>query len=189
MSEEHTWIAGCIHWTHGLVFKLVEPLSEEQLVWRHNLRAPSIAFHLWHMARWADRFQAHLPRMAPELGQRLGSGREMWEADGMAERWGVGGIELGHYDSGMNMGDEASTSFPLPGKATLMDYAQRAFAAADRAADAADRETFEKPCIDLYGEEMRVGDVFAGYLAHLNRHLGMIESLVGMQGMPGTATV
>ncbi len=175
--------------THQIALGLTEKLSEEHLHWRPNLHAPSAGFHLWHIARWADRLQAGLPHMTAELHHRLGHAVEIWEAEGMAEKWGMGGIALGPNNTGMEMGDEMSAQMKLPEKGVLTDYARRAFAAADRSVEAVDDAQFIARGPDLYGRESAVGDTLVAHLRHVNRHIGMIEALVGVQGMRGTATV
>ena len=62
--------------THQRLLEIVDDLSEPQLIWRPGPHAPSIGFHLWHMARWADRLQATLPTMA--LAQSSDAMPEIW---------------------------------------------------------------------------------------------------------------
>jgi hypothetical protein len=70
-----------------LTLEFVKGMSDERLYWRPSAVAPSIAFHVWHIARWADRTQAVLANLTPELTARLGSGREIWEAEDVARAW------------------------------------------------------------------------------------------------------
>ena len=60
-------VNGGIARLHEQVLKLATRLSDEQLAWRLNLHTPSISFHLWHIARWADRLQARIPNMSLEM--------------------------------------------------------------------------------------------------------------------------
>ena len=39
---------------HDRVLRLAESLAEEELRARPGAHAPSIAFHVWHLARWAE---------------------------------------------------------------------------------------------------------------------------------------
>ena len=65
--------------THERAIGVVSELSDDQLKWRPNLTAPSIGFHIWHMARWAD-----------DLVETIkGPGSEIWQREGVAERWGL----------------------------------------------------------------------------------------------------
>lgn len=78
-------IAGYYRSRHELILKIVAGLDEGQFLWRPNRTAPSIAFHVWHVARWADYLQAVLS----------GSGVEIWEQEGLAARWGFRAEDLG----------------------------------------------------------------------------------------------
>lgn len=175
--------------SHEAVLRLVEDLSDEQLRERSSPVSPSIAFHVWHVARWADLLQSRIPAMTVELGKKLGEGEQMWDSEGIAEHWGLAGFDLGGEATGMGMGDDVSAALPLPNRERLLDYARRAFGAANRAVEAADEEGLRESCIDLYGRETSVGAAIVGHLAHVNRHLGMIEALRGVHGLRGTATV
>ncbi|MBI3537887.1 MAG: hypothetical protein HY070_10050 [Chloroflexi bacterium] len=132
--------------------------------------------------------QARIPGTTPELLQRLGAGRELWESEGLTKQWGLT-TALGFGNTGMELGDDMSASLVLPSKVVLLDYAQRAFAAADRAVSKVEDQHFMVRCIDLYDKETTIGQVITGHLGHMSRHLGMIEALCGVQGERGTATI
>ena len=82
-------------------------------------------------------------------------------------------------------GDEIAMG---PGKAALLDYAARAFAAADRAAAAIGDALFVVAGRDLLGREASIGGALLNHLLHVGRHLGMIEAARGFHGLRGTAT-
>jgi len=174
--------------SHEAMLRIVADLSEEQLK-SSAPNSPSIAFHLWHAARWADLLQAKVPGMTEELGKRLGPATQIWQADSLAQRWGLAPASLGSDENGMGMDDDVSVSLPLPDKAQLIDYAGAAFEAANRAVAAADDEQLAENCIDMYGRETSVGAAVISHLTHVNRHLGMIEALRGVHSLRGTATV
>ena len=56
-----------VSFIHGSFIESVEDLDEESFRTRPGSKAPSIAFHLWHTARWADAFQARLGSFVPQL--------------------------------------------------------------------------------------------------------------------------
>jgi hypothetical protein len=177
---------------HEQIVTVTSDLSDEQLARRPvevaPSIAPSIAWHLWHIARWADFVQASLPGMAPELGRHLGPGRQVWEAEGLAARWGLAAA-AGYRETGMGLDDEGSARLRLPGKGLLLDYGRAAFAKADRAVAAVDECLFMTACTDLYERETSIGTAVISHLTHANRHLGMIEALKGMLGIRGSATL
>ena len=174
---------------HQLALKLAEQLSEEQLRWSSGPLAPSIAFHVWHTARWADLLQAKMREMTDALRERLGPGGEMWEAERLAEQWGFDVGALGPGATGMGMDDGASAALPLPPKERLLDYARRAFGAMDEAVAAVGEEDLSESCVDQYGQRTSVGSAVLSHATHVNRHLGMMEALTGVLGVRGTATV
>jgi uncharacterized damage-inducible protein DinB len=173
---------------HGQVLDLTADLPEEALRWQAGSHAPAIRFHLWHLARWADTVQANLPGLTPALGRRLGAAEEAWVAEGLAHRWGLTPGQLGGGDTGMGMDDDVSAALPLPDREALLAYTRRAFAATEQRLAALSPADLDAPCTDLYGKVNVVGDVLLSHLTHVNRHLGMIEALRGVQGARGTAT-
>jgi len=173
-------IAGYYRLTHEQVLGLVDRLDEPQITWRPNRTTLSIGFHVWHLARWAD----YLQEMITGDGQ-------IWEAEELARRWGLGGAGLGFAETGMGMSDDASASLPLPEKDVLLDYARRAFAAAEQAVTAIGDDSFHRIVQDRHesvGKEAEIGDIVLNWWKHDNRHLGMIECMLGNQGLHGTAT-
>ena len=174
--------------THEAILRIVEDLTDEQVAVGSPM-SPSIAFHVWHVARWADLLQSRMPGMTPALRERLGVCQQLWDKERLAERWGFAGADLGGDATGMGMDDDVSASLPLPPKEQLLNYAGRAFEAANTAVEAADEDEMRESCTDLYGRQTSVGATIISHLAHVNRHLGMIEALRGARGLRGTATV
>ena len=165
--------------TYRWVREAVADLSEGQLRWQPNPSTPSIRFHLFHVARWAD-----------ELHRLLtGAESQVWHAEGIAARWGLDPAALGFGESGAMVDDEAAMALPLPERETLFAYCDRVLAAADRALAAVGDEAMRRVTTDAGGEAVPLGEAVAGQLAHTSRHLGMIECLKGVQGLRGTATV
>ena len=182
-------VKGGIVRLHEQVLKLANRVSDEQLAWRLNLHTPSISFHIWHIARWADRLQARIPDMSPEMTERLGKATEVWEIEKLSRSWNIAVSALGYGDTGMEMSDEMAANFVLPPKSVLIDYLQRTLAAVESSIAAIDTEQFMHACTDLYGRNGLVGESLVSHLGHISRHLGMIEALVGVQGVEGTATI
>ena len=89
------------------------------------------------------------------------------------------------------MDDEVVASLPFPGKETLLDYTRRAFTQANQVISKISDDQFHDQVQDRHGvegEELTVGDAVLNWLVHASRHLGMIECLLGVQGLHGTAT-
>jgi hypothetical protein len=185
-AQVATWVAR----TQEQLLMATERLSEEQMAWRPNSDAPPIQFHLWHIARYADRFQVTVAKAVRSVTQQPGPQREIWEAEELAARWGLTGQAVDPSATGWGMDDHLAADLRLPPKEQQLDYARRAFAAADAlAAEVVDLALFEREFVDHRGRAASVGSGMLGYLTHAGRHLGMIEALTGAQGMRGTATI
>ena len=130
-----------------------------------------------------------MPGMTATLGRTLGERKQIWDDERLPEQWSLVRFDLGGDATGMGMDDDVSAALPLPSKDRLLDDARRVFEAANRAVDAAEEEQLRESCTDLYGRQTSVGAAVLSHLAHVNRHLGMIEALRGVRGLRGTATV
>jgi hypothetical protein len=159
------------------VCEAVADLSEEQLRWQPNPTTPSIRFHLFHIARWAD-----------DLHQVLsGADRQIWEAEETARQWGLDSAALGIGESGETLEGDAAQALPLPERDVLLAYCTRVLMLAEQTLAGIDDAGVDRIVVD--GEETHpVGHAIVGQLSHSARHLGMIEALKGVQGLPGTAT-
>lgn len=171
---------------HSLAIALAERSTADQFAWRPEQGVNSIAFHLWHLARWADHLQSRLPHMTQGLHEALGDRPEIWKLEGLAERWGFPAELLGHDETGMLMDDNQAALLPLPEQAVLIEYARRAFQAAEEAvaripAGQFTRTNDQKP-------DETIAEILTSHMQHDARHLGMMECLLGLQGTHGSAT-
>jgi len=166
--------------THEELLKLVDRLTDEQFGWTPNATSPSIGFHVWHIARWTDYLQEMIN----------GRGSQLWEKEGLAARWALEASSLGLAETGTFMDEAAAMALPMPGKSLLLDYAHRIFQIAEQTVGAIGDDQFFQVYADLHGKDWfggRIGPIITGWLTHDNEHLGMIECLIGVQGMRGTA--
>jgi len=150
--------------------------SDEQLYWRQGPTTPSIGFHIWHVARWADRNQALLSN----LGTSAATGTEVWESDDPAKKWGLATATLGVGETGLGMGDEAATGFNLPAKEELLDYIEHTFGLLDERYSAIDDSLLRTEVADANGRSNVVASMLLSHLTHASRHLGMAEALLGV---------
>lgn len=172
----------------------VDDLTEEQLRFR-TARMTSVAFNLWHLARWDDLHASLLSDMTPSLNGQLGSRPELWSARGLARAWGFP-TSLGVAETGMGIDEDVSVTLPLPSKPVLVDYARDAFAAMQEVLaavtedDLVDHGTIDLARTPWITKRTPRGSVAGSILVfsdHGNRHLGMIEALRGLQGLRGSA--
>jgi len=165
------------------LLQVIAVLTEEEVSTWPTSTAPSCKWHIWHMARWADYVQSLLSPIVDKQTQ------ELWEVAGVANEWGFDGIDLGMWTAGSGLGNENGQSLPLPSANKVTCYAKKAFALLeDRIAELDDMK-FDCPFTDWHDVDTSVGDAVVGYLAHGNRHLGMLEAISGVLGKNGTATV
>ncbi len=166
--------------TQEAMLDVVDGLTDDQLAWSPNETTPSVGFHVWHLARWADYLQEMIH----------GRGSQIWDSDGLAARWDMATASLGYAQTGMSMDDTMANALRMPAKELLLDYARRAFDLAQRAVDGIGDADFYQAYEGLHGEHWhdgQIGPIISTWLTHDNRHLGMIECLIGIQGMRGTA--
>ena len=182
---------------HRNALEAVAELDDDQLRWRPP-RSNSVAFNLWHMARWADHLQSILSTMTPAMRERIGAQPEVWARENVAARWGFPAASLGTAETGMGMDEDASARLVLPAKAELLSYVEGAFEVADRAvravrdedlSQAAELEPAQVPWVKSPAGYGTVGSWIVISIRHESRHLGMIEALKGAAGLRGTVTV
>ena len=172
---------------HDRVIESAERTVDGQFAKSMGTRVHSVAWQVWHIARWDDRYAEILVEKTPELAGQYGPPAQIWAAESLAKEWGLPVGRMGRRDTGTEMDDEAADALRLPDKAVVVDYARRVFLRLQTVLDAlpADRiftVMADDPDGDTYGHNIML------YLDHVQRHLGMIEALRGLQGTAGTAT-
>jgi hypothetical protein len=182
---------------HRNALEAVADLDEDKLRWRPP-RSNSVAFNLWHIARWADHFQSILSTMTPTLRERIGATPEAWARGGFAAKWGFPESGLGTVQTGMGMDEDASAKLALPPKGELLSYVKEAFELSDSAVRKVRDDDLSQPAeleaarVPWLSSPTKYGTVsiwIATGIRHEARHLGMIEALKGAIGLRGTVTV
>jgi hypothetical protein len=167
----------------GQLLQVFNALTDEEASTWPAPTAPSCKWHLWHMARWADYVQSLLSPVVDEKTP------ELWEFAGVADEWGFDGVDLGMWGAGSGLGNENGASLPLPSLPKVKAYAKEAFELLETRVAKLDDSTFNAAFTDWHDVETNVGDAMVGYIAHANRHLGMLEAISGVLGKDGTVTV
>jgi len=162
---------------NGLLIAAIGDLGEEQIQARPGGTLPSIAFHVWHSARWADYDR-----------EIYGGGRQVWHSQGFDERWNLAGISKSEAETGTGLSDEQAGALVFPSSQELLSYALAAFTAFEGMIAPLDEAQLALH-IDAPGiQGHNLQDLLFGQLVHVSRHLGMIEAIKGLQGLRGTAT-
>lgn len=175
-------LVGRINYTHDNILKICAPLSNEDMTRRVSQTAPPIGWHLWHIARWADHFQASFPDRV-----------QIWQRDNYPVEWILDTTLLGPMETGMGMPVLMATELVQKvGHVRLLDYARLTFIACRETMRDIDVEILQskrtsfvtwamdgQQIIYAAGRETTLIEEFSFHLTHANRHLGMIEALIG----------
>ncbi|MEX0709578.1 MAG: DinB family protein [Chloroflexota bacterium] len=170
-------LAGRMAITHTHLVEAAQACTDADLAWDPGPTSPSIAFHLWHTGRWADRW-----------AEAVSGHAQRWHREDLTTKWEFP-AEQGKGDTGMELPDEEAARLPFPGRDQLATYLRGAFSDLEQAVGALDDETILRRADDLLGKEAPLDDALIRHLSHVSRHLGMIEALRGLRGVHGTATV
>ena len=182
------------HDANADALKKVSDLSDEQFAWRPHPACNSVAFLLWHIARWEDHMQATVPGMTDELSRRLLPSQQIWERDQLATKWGFAQLQLGELELGTGFDRNVSDEPPWPQKEILLEYARQTFAAVEHAISFIDEEQFEEIERSQFDNEymketmdqsVTVGNAVMEHLVHTYHHLGEIYYLIGLMKQNG----
>jgi hypothetical protein len=94
---------------------------------------------------------------------------------------------MGRRDTGTEMSNEAAEEIRFPDQNEVIAYARLAFAYADEAVELIPDDLLLAVAKDDPDGDTQLDNVLI-YLEHLSRHLGMIESIRGLQGLVGSST-
>lgn len=173
---------------HNVVLNLAESLNDQQLRWKPEGYSTSIGFHLWHLARESDYLKAALLYYNPQLIPEFGDGKEIWEKEQLAQKWGF--PEELHKTVGTGLSDEVAATLPVPQKAGLLAYLRDSYEAIECFIELLDTKysTFENIDEELKKKIERIRLNLLVFLTHDCRHLGMMECLKGLLTGFGSAT-
>ena len=173
---------------HQVVLDLADDLSDEQLSWKPEGYSTSIGFHLWHLARESDYLKAAILHHTPQLMPEFGDGKEIWEKESLAQKWGFPG-EL-HKTVGTGLTDEVAATLPIPAREELLGYLRNSYQAIEDFIQLLDTRypTFENTDEELQKKIEMIRLNLLVFLTHDCRHLGMMECLKGLQTGFGSAT-
>ena len=167
---------------HTRLLTAAEEMSHEQFAWSAGPSLHSVAWQLWHAARWDDVFASYLHRA---FGRDPRT--QVWERESLADRWSLTPESLGRRDTGTGMSDEMAEAIRFPDQKEVVSYARLAFAYTEEGiALVPDDRLLAVEKDDPDGDTLL--DNVLIYAEHLSRHLGMIESIRGLQGLVGSST-
>src|ERR1700730_17865599 len=88
---------------HERLLKAGEELSPEQFLWSAGPSLHSVAWQLWHAARWDDVIASYFHRALAQDPRA-----QVWDRESLADRWSLPAESLGRRDTGTQMSDEAA---------------------------------------------------------------------------------
>jgi DinB superfamily len=198
-------LTGRIRWTHQSIIEVTEELTDAQLAQQPSPTAPPIGWHVFHMARWADRLQASFPRASVGQGRQADPRNQIWTATDLATQWGLRPERLGSLEAGTGMDIDSAVAVASLGKATLLAYARETFAEAEQAIGEPTVAQLEQSRLSVLPQlhssptrqpyfsgdrDVTLLDDLIYHISHANRHLGMIEALRGaLFTIAGTSSV
>jgi hypothetical protein len=167
---------------HERLLKAAEELSPEQFAWSAGPSLHSVAWQLWHAARWDDVLASYFHRALSQDPRT-----QVWERESLADRWSLPSGSMGRRDTGTEMSNEAAEEIRFPGQKEVVGYARLAFAYAEEGIELIPDALLLAVAKDDPDGDTQLDNVLI-YLEHLSRHLGMIESIRGLQGLVGSST-
>ena len=188
------------YFVHDWLLKAGTVVDPDQFAHVFSAEAPPIGWHLWHMARFADRLQSKLAAVTEGA-----AGAEIWYDQDISGQWQVSAGDLGVFESGMGQSHlNAQGIIKQAGQAAVVAYAEAAFAACDaqiKRLSAADFDRAYHGILD-YGYDAKTGEVWQSepkensvaqdvifHATHGSRHMGMMEALRGLLGSAGTLSI
>jgi hypothetical protein len=173
---------------HKVVLHLADDLNDQQLNWKPEGYSTSIGFHLWHLARESDYLKAAILHHNPQFIPELGDGKEIWEKEALAQKWGF--PEGLHQTVGTGLSDETAATLPIPTKEELLAYLRTSYEAIECFIEQLDTKypSFENVDEELKKKIEMIRLNLLVFLSHDCRHLGMMECLKGLQTGFGSAT-
>ncbi len=167
---------------HERLLKVSEDMTPDLFARSAGPSLHSVAWQLWHAARWDDVIPAHI---AGDFGLEPTTG--VWQRESLAASWLLDAGSLGRREAGTGLEDSAAEGLRLPEQAAVIDYARKAFDFVEGVIAAIPEDRLLEVAKDDPDGDTNLDNVLF-YFEHLNRHLGMIEAIRGLHGMVGTAT-
>ncbi len=160
--------------THQRLLSAAEEPTPEQFALSAGPSLHSVAWQLWHAARWDDVFASYFHRAMAKDPRA-----QVWEREALADRWSFVSGSMGRRDTGTEMSDEAADEMRFPDQTEVVRYARLAFEYAEQGIAFIPDDLFLAVAKGDPDGDTTLDNVLI-YLEHLSRHLGMIESIRGL---------
>jgi hypothetical protein len=159
---------------HERLLNAAEEMSAEQFAWSAGPTLHSVAWQLWHAARWDDVLGSYLHRALAQDPRA-----QVWERESLAEHWSLAAGSMGRRDTGTEMSNETAEEVRFPDQKEVVGYARLAFAYAEHGIELIPDDLLMAVAKNDPDGDTQLDNALI-YLEHLSRHLGMIESIRGL---------
>jgi hypothetical protein len=154
-------LRGWIAWNQEEVETSVRHVAPDTFRVRPSSRAPSVAFHAWHIGRWVDRHTACLSEFLDPTSPEP----EVWIARDLATAWGLSMVNLGDFGgTGAGLDDDASAALSIPDREEVLGYVTATFSTFDTVLARVDDRHLEQTLVDPYGDETEVAEMLLNHL-------------------------
>jgi hypothetical protein len=184
---------GNINLNHSRFLDYARDLTEDELLRQPSRTAPPIGWHIWHIMRWADMLQASFPDHT-----------EVWKTRNLSAEYGLDSTTLGPLQMGTSISHEMACHIATTiDRERLMAYTQTVNTLCQQALAGLQDDDLLRPRTSIVrldfstnppgetaGDTVPLIHDLDFHLGQANRHLGMIEALIGvMFDREGTADI
>lgn len=165
---------------HRQILGITADLTDDQLTWKAGGAELPVAWHLWHIGRFADITQSVFC-----------DAEQSWHSQEIAGSWGFVPEKLGAFEAGTGMDQDYASSIDWPVRDGLMDYVKMAVEAAIASTTQVTEKNFDErvPRVDDYpGAVLTYGNILTRFVWHPGRHLGNIETILGLRSRQAVAS-
>ena len=148
------------------VKRVINGLTQEEVMWRPACGCNSVGLILFHMARSEDSF----------IQARLKGKPEVWETGKWYKKLNVAENEAGaHYTA------EQVNAFPVPKLEDMLSYYNAVRAQTLEYLNSLTAASFDKKITMPHFGELTVAAIFSIIIGHSSQHIGEISYLRGLQ--------
>jgi uncharacterized damage-inducible protein DinB len=105
---------------HERLLKAAEELSPEQFAWSAGPSLHSVAWQLWHAARWDDVLGSYLHRALAQDPRT-----QVWERESLAQKWSLAAGSMGRRDTGTEMSNDPDADTQLDNALIYLEHLSR----------------------------------------------------------------
>lgn len=130
---------------HDTALACVADVTDGQARWRPERGPQCLAWPLWHIARWDDRFAQIIAQRATHLHREIPR-EQVCDRDGVRAGWGwPSELATGLQDAGTGLTEQQAALRPFPSLDAVRSYARQALSSVESAVAALDPGMMHQP--------------------------------------------